>query len=441
MKTLIVRSSLFFSAAFCWGLGLAAQSDIEANAAVQFNFSIPGARSLAMGGAFIASADDATAAYSNPAGLLRLTKPEVSLEARRWNYEVPFAARGRASGTPTGIGVDTINGVQLGTAKSEVEGMSFASVVFPRPKWVAALSYNQLANFHSDFRTAGIFAGNDRDEVRRRPVISTYDLDVSQLGLSFAYKWKNGVALGVTVSANELELDSFTQRYQPRSFRSEFDPALDFPINFQRQDAKDQALGGSVGLRWDSSDRLSVGMVYRHSPRFDLQFVTSTLSPGIPIPPREEAIEKGSFDLPDTAGIGIAYHPGQRWTLSLDYQKVYYTDFLEGFVVLLSSLGVSAVPDDFKVDDVEEIHVGAEYVIDRLPVPIALRCGAWLDPDHRLRAETGPILNQATFYQGEDTIHTTAGLGLVFASHFQLDAAIDLSDLGDTASISGVFRF
>jgi hypothetical protein len=42
----------------------------------QFDFLNPGARSLALGSAFIAVADDATAAFTNPAGLTFLVKPE-----------------------------------------------------------------------------------------------------------------------------------------------------------------------------------------------------------------------------------------------------------------------------------------------------------------------------------------------------------------------------
>ncbi|MFN2441641.1 MAG: hypothetical protein ABR517_03050, partial [Thermoanaerobaculia bacterium] len=51
-------------------LPLAAQNtDLEALAGLTFNFRNPGARSLAMGGAFLGLADDATAAEANPAGL------------------------------------------------------------------------------------------------------------------------------------------------------------------------------------------------------------------------------------------------------------------------------------------------------------------------------------------------------------------------------------
>src|SRR5947209_13559957 len=57
-----------------------AQSSAELNAGIQYNFSAPGARSMATAGAFIADASDATAAYANPAGLVNLPRGEMSIE-------------------------------------------------------------------------------------------------------------------------------------------------------------------------------------------------------------------------------------------------------------------------------------------------------------------------------------------------------------------------
>ena len=86
-----------------------AQVNVEAMQGVQFDFLAPGARSMAMGGAFVAVADDATAALSNPAGLSKLTRSEVSFELRTRQFKVPYAFSGRLSGTPTGIGVDNVS--------------------------------------------------------------------------------------------------------------------------------------------------------------------------------------------------------------------------------------------------------------------------------------------------------------------------------------------
>src|SRR5262249_10569582 len=60
----------------------AAVTDEEIFRDFRFNFANPGARALAMGGAFIAIANDATAAQANPARLGVLRRPEVFVEVR-----------------------------------------------------------------------------------------------------------------------------------------------------------------------------------------------------------------------------------------------------------------------------------------------------------------------------------------------------------------------
>ena len=60
----------------------AASAQATARTPLQFDFLNPGARSLAMGGTFLAAADDATAAFTNPAGLGFLKRLEVSAEGR-----------------------------------------------------------------------------------------------------------------------------------------------------------------------------------------------------------------------------------------------------------------------------------------------------------------------------------------------------------------------
>lgn len=66
--------------------------------AFEFSFSNPGARSMGFGGAFAALADDATAAFANPAGLVQLAAPEVTLEVRHWSSSIPFTYSGRLTG-------------------------------------------------------------------------------------------------------------------------------------------------------------------------------------------------------------------------------------------------------------------------------------------------------------------------------------------------------
>ena len=68
-----------------------AQVDYEIMASLQFNFSNPGARSLAMAGALTGAGDDATGAWTNPGGLTNITRPEVGVEFRGFNFKTVCA--------------------------------------------------------------------------------------------------------------------------------------------------------------------------------------------------------------------------------------------------------------------------------------------------------------------------------------------------------------
>lgn len=102
---------------------------------LQFNFSDPGARSLGFGGAFIGLADDATAAFANPAGLVQLGRPEVSVEGRRTSYSTPYTEGGRVEGEPSWYGIDNTVGLRTARSDNVVSGVSFLSVAYPRGKW------------------------------------------------------------------------------------------------------------------------------------------------------------------------------------------------------------------------------------------------------------------------------------------------------------------
>src|SRR5688572_20718864 len=103
------------------------QTDQEVNAGIQFNFSTPGARSLGLGGAFIGLADDATAAFANPAGLVNLSEQEVALELRSIDVTQQFVEAGHNFGPPSGNGVDTVAGLQIGETSDRSEAVSFLS--------------------------------------------------------------------------------------------------------------------------------------------------------------------------------------------------------------------------------------------------------------------------------------------------------------------------
>ena len=100
---------------------------------MEYAFTNPGARSLGLGGAFAAFADDATAAFANPAGLVQITRPEVS-----------FELRGRADVSAFS---DIAMGFEADTETNSASGIGFLSFVYPRGNWRFAFYWHQFANF------------------------------------------------------------------------------------------------------------------------------------------------------------------------------------------------------------------------------------------------------------------------------------------------------
>jgi len=140
-----------------------AQNLNDINAGIQFDFSLPGARSLAMGGAFVALADDATAAYSNPAGLVVLNRPEFSLEGRGWGFQNFTADVGHVFGAPSNIGVDTVAGLIDRGFDTDAAGLSFLSFVYPSERWSLGVFRHELSRFNSG-------AGDEAATGKRRSI-------------------------------------------------------------------------------------------------------------------------------------------------------------------------------------------------------------------------------------------------------------------------------
>src|SRR5690348_11505922 len=130
------RGSLILALAAGLGVSMSrgALAQSTAQIPLQFDFQTPGARSMAMGGAFIGAADDASAAFTNPAGLAFLTaagKRELTAEGRFSSIETPFLSGGRISGSVTGKGIDTVPNPIYGSDTDREARPGFVSLLVP----------------------------------------------------------------------------------------------------------------------------------------------------------------------------------------------------------------------------------------------------------------------------------------------------------------------
>jgi hypothetical protein len=408
----------------------------ESVLAIEFDFSNPGARSVALGGAFAGLADDATAAFANPAGLVQLIHPEGSIEGRSWLYSTPFTEGGRMSGEPTGIGIDTSDGLRIGESSETISGFAFLSAVYPKNRWSVALYRHQLANFEFFSETRGLLRAIPGGGTERFPELRTnVDFEIVAHGLAAAYSVTKDFSLGAGISHFDGSMQAAGEEYNALTT---FDPNPYLPeelnaTTYFMLDSTDWAL--SAGFLWNMAAQWRLGGFYREGPDFVLR-AEAISGPGGEEEPDTLLYSVASpVSMPDVYGMGLSYRSkGESLTVGFEWDHVEYS-------TIIDSLDTTYFPPVSAIDDVDEFHLGGEYILVDLTPILALRAGAWLDPDHRLRAsDSASELIHALRQPGDDEIHLTAGVGIIFEKT-QLDIGIDLSEAIDIVSITLIRSF
>ena len=440
-------SVLFLVLGFCSAAADRAFGQVTpVGANLQLNLSNPGARSLALGGAFVGLADDATAAYTNPAGLTNLTRPEVSVEGRYFRFTNSFLDTGNGTGAPLkDANGNTVTGIAdhlvYTDSKDTRTALSFASFVYPGKGWAVAVYRHELADFKASSTAQGAFFGFGPDTFRFLPYQAGLDVKIVNYGLALAFKIGQ-VSVGAGVSRFELNGNETATYYDvPADFFSRLDFSQGTALLTDRVSGDDHAVAFNAGLLWKPSSSFSIGAVYRQGPKFTTRETFVDLSN-----PTNPEISTSELHVPDIYGAGIAVRPIDVLTFTVDWNRVRYSQLIAPSVVL--GTPPTTVPSVFASDDVNQFRAGVQYVLPLGTSVLALRAGWWRDPDHKIRAagavdpaDINSVANHLAFPAGEDVNHYTGGLGLAIGEHVQLDAGVDYSKKVTTASASLVGRF
>jgi len=230
-------------------------------------FTNPGARSIGLGGAFAAIADDATAAFANPAGLIQILRPEISAEIR-----------GSAS-TKTTTAPYVFSG--------DVSGLGFFSFVYPSRKWAFSIYAHQLGSVDLNF------AG---------PVPFAREFTVTSYSGAAAFQIFEGLSLGAGLSYFSGDRSSVVGA----------------------TDIKDVDWGFNAGILWQAAPAWKIAGFYRQGPGFDSESRTGqkTLR-NAHIVRGQKTTDSPQLTFPDEYGLGVSFRPSDGGlTVGFEWDRV-----------------------------------------------------------------------------------------------------------------------
>jgi long-chain fatty acid transport protein len=411
---------------------------------LQFDFINPGAKSLATGGAFVGLADDATATFTNPAGLILISRSEGSLEARRTNTETPFLERGRLSGVIFNDGTDTIQGPSFGTIADTHGGLALTSFVYvPRPasRWRVAGFRHELARLDQRFLSNGPFFKLPDEFTSRRdsPQEGIRQVSITGYGATAAVRLHQQISVGLGVTAYRFDIDSQFRRFDTDGFLGP--PILTTELGRSTQQGEDTSLAPTVGVLVGLTGRVRGGAMYRHGPSFTFRTKDGN-----------DPERSGQFRVPHTFAVGGSVRPLADTTMLVVAAEVTFVNYarLREDFVIDQALAVDRT-ESFFVRNGTEVHVGVQYLPTLNYLAPKLRFGVWRDPDHSVqftpRASSVDLFERAfderigtALSQGRDLTHVSGGVGFSLSPRVEANAAIDVTSRTRVWSASVVLR-
>jgi len=377
-RALLLGLLLLHAAAPPEALGQSRRTEIPSS----FNPVGSGARALGMGGAFVAVADDATAASWNPGALVQLELPEVS-----------------AVGAYTHRGEDLRFGFSPesdGPQRISQAGLNYLSFAYPlvlfHRNTVLSVNYQHLFDLNRrwvfDFEETGeeslLFPTSGRVE-------NDQDGGLYALGLACGVQVLPELSLGLTLNLWE---DFLYENRWRKTHREAYRMPLsgsDIPALVEEESSESFSFRGfnfNAGVLWRVTDKLTLGAVFKSPFTADLDYRGEarfrTEYPFAGMEPSENVVlerEKQELDMPMSYGVGVAWRFSDAFTLSADFHRTHWQDFAHRDADGEETDPVSGLPvEEADVSATHQARLGAEYLFIRRKHVVPVRGGAFYDP-------------------------------------------------------------
>jgi long-chain fatty acid transport protein len=257
-----------------------------------FQLADQDAAATARGEAFVATADNASAIYYNPAGITQLSSNNV----RSGIYGIYLKPTFRPP-------VDQANSGQTYQISK-----NFAAV----PQFFATHTLKSLPLSFG----VGVYAPYGGsitwpDDTGFRAVATKGSLTYLRVNPVVAYQVLPSLSIGAGVMVDYAHIDL------EQGLRS-----IATPVNFFQFSGQGFSVGYNAGIRWQPLEQLSFGATFRSSN--PIYFGGQTDFERIPIIPAGGRNAHMNLTFPLTAAVGVSYRPTPKWNLELDAD---YTDW------------------------------------------------------------------------------------------------------------------
>lgn len=352
-----------------------------------------GARAQGMGGAFIAVADDATAASWNPGGLMQLERPEfsfvLSFDHRRRDFrsgEFP-----EASGMNEGYRQD----------------LNYCSVALPLRVFdrnmIVSLNYQRLYDFYDDISFSQHISGASSSGVfsdHRMHTSFSQSGALKAIAPAFAVQITPRFSVGLTVNfwTDNLGGDNGWTNTRVTTAHSTVHAGPGLLLkSAARQVVREknedfEGINLNAGFLWQVTRAITLGGVVKTPFTADIDRTTWSLNevvrdrplvPGIGSGARIPHMSRESvrMRMPLSCGLGIAVRFSDVFTLACD---VYRTNW-SGFWIESGGRTVSPITNARRsrshVHDTTQVRLGCEYLFVGEKTIVPLRLGVFYDPE------------------------------------------------------------
>lgn len=335
-----------------------------------------GARALGMGGAFIAVADDATAASWNPGGLIQLEKPEISIVVGG----ILRMEKNSFGDHPEANGTQEVKKADL----------NYFSAAYPFDlkgyNMIVSINYQKLYNFSRKWELDLNVDGPDYSEETRLDYTQTGDL--SAMGLAYCVQIMPRLSLGLTFNVwNDTFGENGWNEHTNQSGSGMYDGQYGV-FDTRRTDTYSfSGINANVGMLWQATGRITLGAVFKSPFTADLDhskvqynsfYFPDSETDQPTITSSGEALR---LSMPMSYGIGGAFRFSDTFTASMDIYRTHWNDFKLEDETGTSTSPITGQPfDDSRVDPTVQVRLGAEYLFILPKCLIPLRGGIFYDP-------------------------------------------------------------